>query len=512
MLNSSDSTGLASSTGAVGTVALVFPHQLFRAHPAVEPGRPVLLVEEDLFFTQYRFHKQKLVFHRAGMKAFTSSLIRGGADVRYIEAGEHGSDVRQLIPLLRRDGIGEIHVADVVDDWLDRRIRRTCRQEGIRLVVHPTPAFLTNSEEAQSLLGPKERHSQTHFYLRQRKRLHLLLDADGRPTGGRWTLDVENRRRYPAGLTPPAPTLPAANEQYHEAVRYVESRFGSNPGITGGIPGDTDMLYPVTHDDAEVWLEEFVHRRLQDFGPFEDAMVVDQPLLHHSLLSPLLNTGLLTPARVLERVRTRLSRGDVPLNSAEGFLRQLVGWREFVRAVYERSGRVQRTMNRWGFTRRLPAAFWDGETGVLPVDTVIGRVRRTGYAHHIERLMVLGNFMLLCEIDPDDVYRWFMEMFIDAYDWVMVPNVYGMSQFADGGVMSTKPYISGSNYLLKMGNFPRGSWQETWDALFWRFVHVHREVFTANPRSGMMVRTFDRMAAGRRRDLLASAERFLQQF
>ncbi len=495
-----------------GAVTLVFPHQLFSPHPAVVRGRPVVLAEEDLFFTQIRFHKQKLVFHRATMKAFASALIREGETVRYIESADPGADVRVLIPALRREGIGEIHVAEVVDDWLERRLRRTCREEGIRLVVYPTPAFLTGGEEAQSLLGPEPRHSQSRFYIRQRKRLNLLLDPDGRPMGGRWTFDVENRRRYPADAMPPALTLPAADAYQGEAVRYVESQFGSNPGVTGGILGSTDGFYPVTHAAAEVWLDDFVRRRLYDFGPYEDAMVVGEPLLHHSLLSPLLNTGLLTPRRVVEQVRIRIAQGDVPLNSGEGFLRQLIGWREFVRAVHERSGRVQRTSNHWGFTRRLPNSFWEGTTGILPVDAVIGRVRKSGYAHHIERLMVLGNFLLLCETDPDEVYRWFMEMFVDAYDWVMVPNVYGMSQFADGGLMSTKPYISGSNYLVKMGNFPRGPWQETWDALFWRFVHVHRKVFLANPRSGMMVRTFDRMAAERRGTLLASAERFLQQW
>lgn len=491
-------------------VTIVFPHQLFTPHPAIAGDRPVVLVEEHLFFTQFRFHKQKLAFHRASMKAFASSPALARHAVRYVEADQPAADIRTLLPTLRYEGTGEIHVADVVDDWLARRLERTCREHGIRLIIHPSPAFLTDREEAQELLGPEPRHSQTRFYIAQRKRLHILLDRDGRPTGGRWTFDTDNRRRYPADMIPPAPVLPPLNEFHREALLYVERRFGANPGIAGGMLRSAGASCPVTQDEAESWLNDFLRHRFRDFGAYEDAMVMEQPLLHHSLLSPLLNAGLITPARVLERVLSRISRGSIPLNSTEGFLRQLVGWREFVRAVYERSGRVQRTTNNFGFTRKLPAAFWDGNTGVLPVDTVVRRVVQSGYAHHIERLMVLGNFMLLCEIDPDDVYRWFMEMFVDAYDWVMVPNVYGMSQFADGGLMSTKPYISGSNYLMKMGNFPKGPWQEQWDALFWRFVHVHREVFLGNPRSGMMVRTFDRMPADRRGRLLGTAERFLE--
>jgi len=180
--------------------------------------------------------------------------------------------------------------------------------------------------------------------------------------------------------------------------------------------------------------------------------------------------------------------GRVPLNALEGFVRQVMGWREFVRLVYRTHGRVQRKKNFWGFTHGIPAAFYDGSTGVEPVDHVIRQVLRTGYCHHIERLMILGNFMLLCELSPDAVYRWFMEMFIDSYDWVMVPNVYGMSQFADGGLMSTKPYISGSSYVLKMSDFKKGSWCAVWDALYWRFVDRHADFLAKNPRMAMMVK------------------------
>ncbi len=187
-----------------------------------------------------------------------------------------------------------------------------------------------------------------------------------------------------------------------------------------------------------------------------------------------------------------------------------MGWREFIHIVYEREGVKQRTKNYWGFKRKIPAAFWKGTTGISPVDVVIKKVLATGYTHHIERLMVMGNFFLLCEFDPDEVYRWFMEMYIDAYDWVMVPNTYGMTQFADGGLMTTKPYISGSNYLLKMGDWKKGPWQETWDALFWRFMHVHRDFFTSNPRLGMLVKTFDKMLKEKQQLHLNNAETFLK--
>jgi len=181
----------------------------------------------------------------------------------------------------------------------------------------------------------------------------------------------------------------------------------------------------------------------------------------------------------------------------------------YKRQVYVCKGRYERCRNYWGFKRSIPDSFYTGNTGIDPVDITIRKVLDTGYCHHIERLMVLGNFMLLCEFDPDAVYQWFMELFIDAYDWVMVPNVYGMSQFADGGLMSTKPYISGSNYLMKMSNYKKGDWTGIWDALFWRFMHQHRAFFLKNPRLGMLVRSFDKMDTAKRQHLLSTADAYL---
>jgi deoxyribodipyrimidine photolyase-related protein len=238
--------------------------------------------------------------------------------------------------------------------------------------------------------------------------------------------------------------------------------------------------------------------------------VAAEHILHHSVLTPYLNTGLLTPKQVLEKILKAYQQQAAPLNSVEGFIRQIIGWREFIRGVYEAVGTKQRTTNYWKFTRKIPASFYDGTTGIAPVDDTIKKLLATGYSHHIERLMVLSNFMLLCEFDPDEVYRWFMELYIDAYDWVMVPNVYGMGQFADGGLMCTKPYISGSNYIFKMSDYKKGApWAATWDALFWRFMHVHRSFFLQNPRLGMLIRTFDKMPAQKQQDLLQSAEEFL---
>ena len=256
-------------------------------------------------------------------------------------------------------------------------------------------------------------------------------------------------------------------------------------------------------------MQQFFEYRFHEFGVYEDAIVKEEHFLNHSLLSPLINVGLLNPSDVIDKAIAYAKENDVPINSTEGFVRQILGWREFIRGVYEVKGTEERTKNFWNFDRKIPASFYDGSTGIKPVDDVIKKVLKTGYAHHIERLMILGNFMVLCEFDPDEVYLWFMELFIDSYDWVMVPNVYGMSLFADGGLMSTKPYISSSNYIMKMSNYSKGEWQDTWDGLCGNFMDKHRDFFESNPRLGMLLGNLDRMKKDTLENHFNNAEKFL---
>lgn len=486
-------------------VTLIFPHQLFRQHPALDKARPVVLVEEWLFFSQYHFHKQKLILHRASMQFYKNWLEKEGYTVEYIAAAEEKHDIRQLIISLRNRNVNEIHIASLTDDWLERRMRRACSND-ISLILYSSPGFLNRMEEMAPYFDNRKTYFQTDFYTDQRKRRKILLDKQGKPAGGKWTYDAENRKRFSKSEEVPVIKWPEESRFVKEARAYVQWQF---PEASGETPVAGNSFYPVTFDEATQWLQQFLLQRFPKFGVYEDAMVKGETFLFHSVLTPALNTGLLTPQEVLDAALAFAGKNDIPLNSLEGFVRQVMGWREFIRIVYEREGRKQRTRNYWGFTRKIPSSFWMGTTGIHPVDTVIKRVLKTGYCHHIERLMVLGNFMLLCEFDPDEVYRWFMELFIDSYDWVMVPNVYGMTQFADGGLMTTKPYISGSNYLLKLGDWDKGEWQEIWDGLFWRFMHVHRGFFLQNPRLGMLVGTFDKMPAEKKSKHLAIAETFL---
>ncbi len=486
-------------------INLVFPHQLFENSSLIDNGYPIYLIEELLFFKHYNFHKQKIAFHRATMKQYEAYLTSKNIEVNYVESSQPISDIRELIPYLKSKYVTHIHYIDPVDNWLQKRIETCCSNSNIERTVLESPLFLNTKEDLQPFFRTdKKKYFQTNFYKDQRKKRHLLIDPDGNPTGGKWSFDHENRKKYPARKTPPAIQYPDVDEFYAEARAYVSSNFSDNIGESPAY-----SLYPTSFQASKKWFQQFLEQRFVEFGTYEDAIVAEHSILNHSVLTPMLNVGLITPENIIEQSIDYAKENDIPINSVEGFVRQIIGWREFIRGMYESRGVDARTRNYWNFTRKIPQSFYDGTTGIYPIDQTIKKILKTGYCHHIERLMVLGNFMMLCEIDPDEVYKWFMELFIDSYDWVMVPNVYGMSQFADGGLMATKPYISGSNYLMKMSNYKKGEWQEIWDGLFWRFMDTHRNFFKQNPRLGILVSSFDKMPAEKRQNHIEIAEEFL---
>lgn len=486
-------------------VTLIFPNQLFKIHPALDLNRKVYLLEEKIYFKQYLFHQQKLVLHRASMQFYKRFLLEKHFEVHYIESNRESSDCRKLISQLADESVKDIFIVDVVDNWLMTRIMLACKKHAIHLHVLDNPNLLNTSNEVAHFFDHRKNYFQTDFYTWQRKQRNILLEKDKKPVGGKWTYDAENRAKFPKKQKAPELLFPKENEFVIEAKQYVQKYFSKNYGNANG-----PHFFVTSFDEAEIWLDNFLEYRFEKFGVYEDAIVAKETVLHHAVLSPMLNIGLLQPNFVIEKAIDIAQKKNIPLNSLEGFIRQIMGWREFIRIVYEREGTKQRNSNFWNFKRKIPACFWTGDTGIAPVDITIKKVLKTGYCHHIERLMVLGNFMLLCEFDPNEVYLWFMEMFIDAYDWVMVPNVYGMTQFADAGLMTTKPYISGSNYLMKMGDYEKGDWQRIWDGLFWRFIHEHRDFFLKNPRLGLLVGTFDKMNPEKKQAHLNNASIFLK--
>ncbi|MGC9517813.1 MAG: cryptochrome/photolyase family protein [Methanomicrobiales archaeon] len=466
------------------SATLIFPNQLFKSHPGFYKTNNVFLIEEQLFFGDYKyyikFHKKKLVLHRASMRAFFDYLESENFQVEYIEHAKD-SKMKYLFDKLKEKSIKRIYYADLVDYALEHRIKKIAKSHQIEIVEMDSPGFLNSKISILEYFKDKKRYFMTSFYIKQRKKRDILVE-DSKPMGGKWSFDPANRKKLPKGIKIPLIKKIPENKYINEAQKYVEKNFPDNPG-------NVKFFYPVTHDETVFWFDDFLKNRFHNFGDYEDAISEDEPFLFHSIISPLLNIGLITPQEIIEKI---LKTHHINLNSKEGYIRQIIGWREFMRAIYLLEGPRQRTTNYLNHERAINSNLYWGKTGLHPYDKVVQRVIKLGYAHHIERLMILGNLMLLMDILPDHVYKWFMEMFIDSYDWVMVPNVYGMSQYSDGGLITTKPYFSSSNYIKKMSNFKHGDWEEVWDGLFWRFVYKNQEILKNNPRLRVILKGLEK--------------------
>jgi len=484
---------------------IIFPHQLFADLTPLK-GRTVYLVEIDLFFNQYPFHKQKISYHRATMQAYADLICDQVSQLNYIESNSPCAKIPLLIDKLTSQGIETISIYPAHDDWLSQQLEESCHNNGLKIKELSSPMFLNKVDDLSDFFCDNSTYFHHKFYQQQRRK-HQLLMQQGKPIGNRWSFDHENRKKYPINKRPPALIQTDWTSYHQQATEYTAQHFNKNYGQD--MHQNNAWIYPVNHQQAKDWLDDFIRHRLIEFGPYEDAICVNQSVLNHSVLTPMLNIGLLTPRQVINCILEYSNTHDIPLNSLEGFIRQIIGWREYMQGLYQYTGRRQRCSNRWQHQRAMPKSFYTGNTGIEPFDQTIKKVLATGYCHHIERLMILGNFMFLCEIHPDAVYQWFMELFIDAYDWVMVPNVYGMSQFADGGLMATKPYISGSNYIKKMSDYATGDWCTTWDALYWRFIDKHIDYFKHNNRTAMMAHNWSRQQTQKKQSHLKVANNFL---
>lgn len=487
---------------------LLYPHQLYSADvlPSVDV---VYVIEDPLYFgidPEYplALHKQKLMLHRASMRRYVEEVLwPAGYTVEYIELDAY---IQPQNILQRIDTVEQFFVFDPVDDVLLERLlqarREHCPNTSIEIIESPN--FYLNDADVRGYFADDTKHLFANFYQWQRERHNILINQHYKPMGGKWSFDAENRQRLPEGHTPPSFAVFGDNQYIKDAKAWVEQRFADNPGTT-------DFIWPTNHQEAVSWLNDFIQNRLHDFGPYEDAIDPEHPWLYHSVLTPMLNIGLLSPKQVIDAVLAHHEKKPIPLPSLEGFIRQVLGWREYMRGLYIVQGRKMRTSNVLNHQKSLTSAWYNGSLGVLPFDDMVKKLDSHAYSHHIERLMIAGNLMMLAEIHPDEVYRWFSELHIDAYDWVMVPNVYGMSQFADGGSIVTKPYVSSSNYILKMSHYKKGDWCDVWDGLYWRFIDKHKEMLSKNPRMRMIVAQLDKLDADRRRIIHYRAEDFLKQ-
>ena len=394
----------------------------------------------------------------------------------------------------------EVTVFDPVDHEILEEFKDLADENNVDLKILESPNFLASRKYNRDYFD-ENKIFQLAYYKEVRKKHDILMTEDG-PEGGKWSFDPENRKKMPEDME--TPDIPYFSSEYvEEAKEWVEENFSDNPGNL------ENFFWPITREQALEMLEDFLENRMEKFGDYQDAFEKDLEFGFHSLISSSMNIGLLNPEEVIEKTLEAHEEHDYPMNSVEGFLRQIVGWREFIRAMYQLRPEMKEN-NFFDADNRMPQEFYTGETGLPPVDYAIQHAEDNAYCHHIERLMVLSNSMLLLEIDPDEVYDWFMEMFIDSYEWVMVPNVYGMGQYAWDEMM-TKPYISSSNYIGKMSHYKGGDWEESWDGLYWNFINKHEEKISDIHRMSFMTSTLERMNEETVEEHIKNAEAFKQR-
>ena len=513
----------------MAAVFVVLGNQLFAPElltPHVEPDTRFFMAEDRGLCTYVKHHQQKLLLFLAAMRSHADALRRAGFEVAYDRledqdterfASSYEDKLGRFLDQPDHADTDTLRIYEVEDKFFEDRIESFAETRGLKLDVLASPMFLTPRDTFAEYLDDADgKPYMARFYQRQRKRLGVMVDAEGKPEGGQWSFDGDNRKKLPKDV--PVPEAPHAGVVDHvQPVKAViRERFADHPGV---LTDDEDFWLPTTRPASLAWLDDFLEDRFERFGDYEDALSNRGPVLFHAAISPMINLGLLTPDEVVQKSLTAAEKHGVPLNSLEGFIRQVIGWREFIRGVYQHFSEEQEVRNFWGHRRKLKACWYEGTTGMPPLDDVIAKCNRLGWAHHIERLMVVGNLLNLCEVEPGEAHRWFMEMFVDSSDWVMGPNVYGMCLMSDGGVFATKPYIGGSNYIVKMSDYKKDrtkpgegwNWCDAWDGLYWRFVRNHRPYFEGNYRMAKMVGTLDRMGEDRRSRILEAAEVFIDR-
>ncbi|KRO95147.1 MAG: cryptochrome/photolyase family protein [Proteobacteria bacterium] len=485
---------------------LVLGNQLFSLDIIQSIGADNIFMAEDLGLCTYeKHHKLKILMFLAAMREKRDELQLSHCNVEYLDMEHPAFDQsyeEKLAAHLVVNTITELKVFEIEDKEFEARIEAFAEQQNVALTILPSPMFLLDREEFLAFNGKSKVLRMGNFYKEVRKKLNLLMDEQQKPLGGKWSFDEDNRKKIPKGLTLPEQFKPKVSKYVETLKVTIESKFSGHPGKMD------DVWMPLTRSDALENIDYFLAIKFEKFGIYEDAILQNDTFMFHSALSPSLNMGLITPIDIIDKVLAYTETHNVPVNSVEGFLRQIIGWREFIRGVYQHHGETQLRSNFFNFSGSLKDSWYSGNTGIPPLDDAINFSDRYGYTHHINRLMVISNLMTLCEVHPKNVYRWFMEMYVDSSEWVMTPNVFGMGTFADGGIFATKPYICGSNYILKMSDYKKGEWCNTVDGLYWRFVSRHMGVLRNNPRLSFMRQTLEKMDPQRKQLIFSCAEDF----
>ncbi|CAN5490755.1 cryptochrome/photolyase family protein [soil metagenome] len=483
----------------------------------VHKHRPdrVLLIESKRHFAAWPFHKLRILFQLAAIRHVVEELRSAGIVVHHYSLGRRPylDSLRAINHLVKETRDRELVVIDPSEHHCAQWVATLPDALGVRIRVEPNTLFLTDRAEFAEWARPLKRPVMEPFYRRMRAKLKVLVEPDGAPVGGKWNLDKQNRKPAKRGMTFSQPLSISPDAITRSAMKEVEKIFASHPGST------ERFSLPVTRADAEKAWEDFVQHRLPQFGDFEDAMLTGQPIMNHSFISMLLNVGLLSPMKLVRDVEAGYRAGDVPLNSAEGFIRQIIGWREYVYGIYWSFMPEYRTRNTRKSTFDLPEWFWTGNTQMNCLSQSITGVVDLAYSHHIQRLMVICNFATLAGLSPQAVNDWFYSMYVDSVDWVVTPNVVGMGMNADNGTMATKPYVSSAAYINRMSDYCSdctfdpaervGASACPFNYLFWTFLHEFGSQFKRNPRMTMMLKNAQKIASKQMNEMIKERTQFI---
>ena len=469
----------------------------------------IFYMAEDYELCSYeKHHKLKILLFLSSMRSHADQLKKKKFKLEYkkIDSNDFKKDyLEKLKKFIKTKRIKEITSFEIEDKFFEKKIESFIKKNDLIWNKIKSPMFLNSRAEFNDYLSKNKKPFMATFYKTTRQKLNILMKNDGNPEGGKWSFDEDNRKKLPQDTK--IPKFPNITETKHtkNLKPIIEKIFKDHPGNT------QNFWFATEYNDVVKLLNFFLKEKSNLFGDYEDAVSQKNNILFHSALSPYINLGLITPEFIVSKTLQFHKKNKIRLNSLEGYVRQVIGWREFMRGIYQKYSDEMEKKNFFKHNRKMKNSWYEGTTGLPPLDYAIKNALKHGWSHHIERLMILSNIMNLCELKPKIVYKWFMEMFVDSSDWVMVPNVYGMGLYSDGGIFATKPYICGSSYFMKMMDFKKGDWCNTMDGLYWRFINRNRSFFLKNPRLSMMVRIFDKMKSDRKKLILSEAEKFINK-
>jgi deoxyribodipyrimidine photolyase-related protein len=458
-----------------------------------EDGLEFCYVEDPVYFTKYKMNKKKIILHRASMKKHQKEVKRK-YKTRYIDE----KNVKSFYSKVKKNE--KIWLFDPNDLDIDEKLKKIKNIE-----ICASPGFFLTREEALEYSKGKKSLVNSAFYKMMRQKTGLLMNKNGKsPIGGKWSFDENNRKKIPKGTKIPDILCEKKNDsEVKEAIQYVNKNYSSHNGDT------ENFIYPTDRQSALSWLKNFMDKRGKQFGPYQDYICQEDYFLFHSVMSSSINTGLLVPQEVCEKMVAQYKKKKIKIDSCEGFIRQILSWREYVRLIYLRKGKEK--PNLFKQKKKISKKFYTGETGIEILDQEIKKAVETGYSHHIVRLMVFGNIFTLLGINPEEMHKWFMEVFIDSYQWVMWANVYGMGSYADDGYTMKRPYISSANYLKNMSDYPKGEWEDMMDNLYYYFLGNHEKKLKKIYATSSQVARYKKYAPSKKKEIKKEAENIIKK-